>query len=111
MAKKGIDKLFRSLHELEEAISGAENAITNKGGTPPEELLDRINSYHSILGKQRKLADELREHMHAGRQDDVLRCVNLMNGLSGLIRSDAKEILDILATGQKAVPDAETYLC
>jgi hypothetical protein len=56
-------------------------------------MLERITSYEEILKKQRTLADELCRFATIGDWQEVSRHVQLINGLSAMIRDDAKEIL------------------
>ena len=65
----------------------------------PSEVLKRVEQYSDIVSKQRSLAYALREHLEAKNWDEVSRHVKLINGLSGMIRDDAQDILRA-ASGQ-----------
>ncbi len=91
-----IRRLFQSFTELEAAISSARQTLA----TQPEKaegLVERLDSYGGILSKQRKLAEELCALMTEGKWDEVTRHVGLINGLSSLIRDDARAILSSLS--------------
>lgn len=91
-----IERLFSSFAELEQAITSARAALAKKGEIP-RQVLDHLNSYDGILSKQRNLANALQEHMQHGNWDEVSRHVSLINGLSAMIRDDARAILSSLA--------------
>ncbi len=91
-----IDRLFSSFTELETAINSAKTTLAKKQSIPPE-ITQRINSYDGILAKQRNLATSLCEHIDCGNWDEVSRHVGLINGLSSLIRDDARAILGALS--------------
>jgi hypothetical protein len=90
-----IDKLFTSFEELEVAIEGAKTTLAKRQSISPE-ILARLNSYDGILLKQRNLAKELCLHLNQGNWDEVSRYVSLINGLSAMIRDDARAILSQL---------------
>lgn len=91
-----INRLFKSFEELDTAISSAKKTLAAKEHVP-EEVVERLNSYDGILEKQKGLAQELCEHIDAGDWDQVARHVGLINGLSAMIRDDARAILSSLA--------------
>lgn len=91
-----IERLFASFNDLEKAIGSAKATLASKESIPPE-VVKRLNSYDSILAKQRGLAQSLCSHINAGNWDEVTRHVTLINGLSAMIRDDARAILSSLA--------------
>lgn len=90
--KVTIQKLLNSFDELERAIFAAKQTFEAKA-IAPDGILERIQNYESILNKQRSLADELCRHATLGDWQEVNRHVQLINGLSAMIRDDAKEVL------------------
>jgi hypothetical protein len=90
-----IQKLFQSFTELEDAIGSAKCTLAKRGEIPAE-IMERLNSYDGILLKQRNLAHELCTHINQGDWDEVSRHVGLINGLSAMIRDDAKAILSLI---------------
>lgn len=90
-----IERLFISFSELEVAIASAKRTLSKKDSVP-KEVVERLNSYDDILSKQRNLALDLRKHIEIGDWDEVNRHVNLINGLSSMIRDDARAILTSL---------------
>ena len=91
-----IDRLFQSFEDLEKAIGGARKTLEERDGIPPE-VVERLNSYDNILEKQRNLAQSLCDSIKDGDWDEVSRQVGLINGLSAMIRDDARAILSSLA--------------
>jgi hypothetical protein len=105
-----INRLFESFNELERAIASARQTLEQKS-EPPKDLLARIGTYEQILDKQRSLATALCGHSSLGNWGEVSRHIKLINGLSAMIRDDAREIL----SGDKPVmneePAVERLLC
>lgn len=91
-----IERLFTSFSDLEDSINNAKITLAAKGEIPSH-VVERLSSYDSILGKQRRLALQLAKHMSDGNWDEVARHVGLINGLSSMIRDDARSILSSLA--------------
>ena len=87
-----IDRLYTSLSSLERSIQSARTTIERRGGVSVE-IQSRLSSYDEILAKQRTQADALVEAMARGAWDEVGRLVEIINGLSGMIRDDARAIL------------------
>ena len=106
-----IDRLFSSFSELETAIDSAKSTLAKKQSIPAE-IMERLNSYDGILAKQRALATSLCEHINRGDWDEVSRHVGLINGLSSLIRDDARAILGALAlNSDQSSEDEITNFC
>ena len=105
-----VEKLFTSFTDLEVAIENAKTTL-QKRGTVPEEVFERLGSYDSILSKQRRLATALCEHIHAGNWDEVNRHVSLINGLSSLIRDDARAILTSLSLNTDHGQEEDLNFC
>lgn len=104
-----IERLFASFGELEKAISSARATLSTKESVP-EEIVKRLDSYDGILEKQRNLAQQLCEHINNGNWDEVSRHVGLINGLSAMIRDDARLILSSLSTNN-SVDEDEMNFC
>ncbi len=92
MKQQVIKRLFESFNELERAIASARTTLRTKKD-PPAELLERIESYEEILEKQRTLGNALCAHVSLENWSEVSRHIQLINGLSGMIRDDAREVL------------------
>ncbi|MCB0317929.1 MAG: hypothetical protein KDD56_04175 [Bdellovibrionales bacterium] len=105
-----IERLFSSFTELETAIKGAKQTLEEKNSVPTE-VIERLSSYDDILEKQRVMATKLCDHINKGEWDEVGRQVNLINGLSQLIRDDARAILKSIATGDKLSDTEKTNYC
>ena len=106
-----IERLFASFVDLEQAIHSAKATLSTKASVP-REVFDRLNSYDGILMKQRMLANELRCHMDRGNWNEVTRHVNIINGLSAMIRDDARAILSSLSLNSDAgQPEDTNHYC
>jgi len=106
-----IDRLFSSFTELEKAITSARCTL-EKRESIPEELVKRLRSYDGILLKQRALATKLCDHVNKNEWDEVTRHVSLINGLSAMIRDDARSILSALSANPDAADaDDEMTIC
>lgn len=101
-----VSRLFASFTDLESAIESAKKTLAQKEAIP-EEIVKRLNSYDTILTKQRVLATSLCEEMARGNWDEVSRLVGLINGLSSMIRDDARAILSSLALNSDNAPVEE----
>ena len=105
-----IERLYASFTDLESAIESAKNTLAQKASAP-EEVIKRLDSYGGILAKQRTLASQLCEHIKNSEWDEVTRMVSLINGLSAMIRDDARAILTSLAVNSDPKTDEEVTIC
>lgn len=101
-----IDRLFSSFTDLEKAIDSAKVTLAKKESVPAE-IMTRLKSYDTILAKQRELASTLCDHINKGNWDEVSRHVGLINGLSAMIRDDARAILSSLSLNSDPQQDDE----
>lgn len=102
-----IERLFASFSELEQAITKARGTLKTRESIP-ETVVKRLESYDTILAKQRSLAVALCESIAKKDWDEVTRHVSLINGLSAMIRDDARAILEAISTQSDGLTDAET---
>jgi hypothetical protein len=106
-----IERLFSSFTDLEKAIHSARSTLEQRESISPQ-VLERLRSYDDILGKQKKLAETLCGHIKDGNWDEVTRHVGLINGLSAMIRDDARAILTSLALNNDRVEaEEEMVVC
>lgn len=107
-----VERLFSSFNDLEKAITSAKRTLASKQSISPE-IIERLNSYDGILEKQKNLAKSLCTHISSGNWDEVSRHVGLINGLSAMIRDDARAILSSLAlnSDQKDSLEEEPIIC
>lgn len=106
-----IERLFSSFTDLEKAIHSARATLEQRESVP-DEVLARLRSYDDILSKQRGLAETLCAHIRGGNWSEVTRHVSLINGLSAMIRDDARAILSSLAlNSDRAETDGEITVC
>lgn len=87
-----IQRLMASFTSLEQAIVQAKQTLMNKPNVCPS-IIQRLNSYDEVMAKQKELANNLSVLLIRQDWGEVVRHVNLINGLSAMIRDDAREIL------------------
>ena len=102
-----IERLFASFTELESAITKARGTLKTRESVP-EGVVRRLESYDTILAKQRSLAVALCESIAQKNWDEVNRHVTLINGLSAMIRDDAKAILEALSSTAEGATDTDS---
>ena len=102
-----IERLFASFTELETAINKARNTFNSRPSIPAS-VVKRLESYDSILAKQRALAVSLCEAISRKNWDEVNRNVTLINGLSAMIRDDARAILAAVSSPEETAAGDES---
>ncbi len=106
-----VARLVKSFADLENAIEAARTNLINLDNVPAE-VIARLDSYHSIIDKQRELTKNLKELVCSGNVSEVGRHISLINGLSGMIIDDAKGILSGLSGDDSLLPEEEQeYIC
>lgn len=105
-----IGRLFASFTDLERAIESAKQTLAARREVRAD-ILERLQSYDGILAKQRTLANELCAYMENGQWERVARHVTLINGLSAMIRDDARAILSSLSEPEQAPAEEEQVVC
>ena len=90
-----IERLRKSFDELDRAIQTAKRTLYQRSSVPIE-VMDRVDNYEEILLKQRSLALDLETHLKNESWIEVSRHIQLINGLSSMIRDDARDILAYL---------------
>lgn len=90
-----VNRLLESFTELESAILTAKKTLESKQSVP-QEVIDRIDTYQQMLEKQRVLASAMSTFVEQGNWPEVSRHIKLINGLSEMIRDDAREIVGSL---------------
>ena len=87
-----IKKLLQSINELESAIAKAKISFADRPGG--DAVIERIKHYEDMLRKQKSLTTTLCGYAVQGNWNEVNRHVKLINGLSLMIRDDARELLN-----------------
>lgn len=87
-----IEQLFSSMNGLGAAIKSAREKLALRSGIVPG-IVERLDSYDSILDKQRDLAVQLCRHLNSGDVAEVERLVALINGLSRFVSEDVRDVL------------------
>ncbi len=92
MSEVLVNKLLESFDELERCITRTREKLSEKTDVSPD-IMARVEQYSGIVVKQRGLASDLRKFLQQENWEEVTRHVRLINGLSGMIRDDARAIL------------------
>ena len=87
-----VNKLLESFEELDNCIAVTKEVLDRKASVPAD-VVERVDQYSEIVAKQRSLTFQLRKHIDGQDWFQVARHVRLINGLSSMIREDAKAIL------------------
>jgi hypothetical protein len=80
------------MNGLGAAIKSAREKLIQRSGVAPS-IMERLDSYDSILVKQRDLATQLCRHLQSGEIAEIERLVTLINGLSRFVSEDVREVL------------------
>lgn len=92
MSEQLVGKLLESFEELDRCINHTRGVLSQKQGIS-EDVLSRVEQYAQIVNKQKTLASELKNYIELQNWEQVTRHVRLINGLSSMIRDDARAIL------------------
>jgi hypothetical protein len=98
------DSLFASMKQLKSSIDEAMYNMTEMYGQNHYAIV-RLRSYYPALDKQLEYAVELDRMMSQGDYDAAMALIAKIQGISEMIRSDAKSILNSLNTGKEILPD------
>ena len=93
MSQRLVEKLMASFEELEKSIELTSGSLRKKSGVPVH-IMQHVEQYKRIVGKQRALAKQLEVHIERQDWKEVSRHVKLINGLSSMIRDDAQALLN-----------------
>lgn len=97
-----VEKLLTSFDELDDCISVTKQVLNRKADVPSD-VIKRVDQYTDIVNRQRDLADKLKQHIEDQNWIEVSRHVKLINGLSAMIREDARAILTNSISANTAV--------
>ena len=87
-----IVRLKTSIDYLEESIKDALRAFKSRGAS--SDKLNRLNEYFKLVEAQRGYIAELEAKISNHELDDLSRLVSLINGVSTMIKEDARSLLD-----------------
>lgn len=87
-----VNKLKVEFATLRSVIANAKGTLAAKPNCPPD-VLDRLNSYTEMVGKQEAMIPELEQAIKQGNAEGTALFVQKINGLSNFIREDARDIL------------------
>ena len=105
-----VARLLQSFSDLERAIEGAKSNLRQNSKIPGS-VHERLESYSSILDRQRELAQVLESYVSAGNLTEVTRHISLINGLSGMIIDDARGLLAGISGQFDLAENDESHFC
>lgn len=101
------DNLLETIRQLKSSIDDALGTMTDMYGADHYAIV-RLRSYYPALDKQLEYANELDRMMEQGNNTASLELIAKIQGISELIRHDARSILNSLNTGKEILPDTNT---
>jgi hypothetical protein len=105
-----IKRIFESFRQLDHALNIARKSL-DRCEEPPQDLLSRISAYEDILEKQRNLATAMCGYASLENWEEVHRHIKLINGLSAMIRDDAREAATVKQHEAGVASDEPAMLC
>ena len=109
MSHKIVERLNKSLDELERSVKDTRAILIKKEGLPGY-VLEHVDQYFAVLEKQRALAVKLESYLDKNDFDQVTRHVRLINGLSTMIKEDAQSLIDEANNNSKRLINS-TQVC
>jgi len=91
-----LRRLSQAITQLEEAVWAAKETIESKPEYPIE-AIERLDHYLNIVAQQRYSLLTISDLIDQGDFESLTQEVSKVNGLSAMIREDAKELLGVLA--------------
>ena len=85
-------KLVAAFDDLDLCIARTRETLSKRNDVPSF-VVERFVEYKEIIIKQRKLADELRNHIEIENWDEVGQVIKVLNGLSIMIKDDAEALM------------------
>ena len=98
------DVLFRlkeSIDLLESSVVAAKNTLASKYGAEHPCVL-RLDSYGDAILGQRNFIVELQDALNNQNLDEVFRLTQLINGISHMIKEDARSLVESMYNGDNA---------
>lgn len=97
-----LKRLSQAITELEEAVYAAKDVIENKPEYPMA-AIERLDHYLTIVEQQRGCLLAISDLMDEKNFEALTLEVQKINGLSAMIRDDARELLGVLANPELKV--------
>jgi hypothetical protein len=91
-----LKRLSQAISQLEDAVFAAKDTIENKPEYPLA-AIERLDHYLAIVAQQRSTLLTISDLIDAGKMEELTIEVQKVNGMSEMIRDDARELLGVLA--------------
>jgi len=101
-----IARLSKSIDELEHSIIQATEALSLKFGENHSTTI-RLNEYNKAIQNQRKQIEKLTEAIQNNNFEEISRGVSIINGLSHMIKEDAKGLVESMFSENTSVIDKD----
>lgn len=100
-----VEQLFVSIESLRAAVTKARENLSFVADdlVDKDSILNHFSDYEEILNKQEKFAHELITELKNNNLEGIHRYCRLINGMSVMIRDDAKEIAKFLNNSELEV--------
>lgn len=101
-SKHNFKRLFNSFERLEQSIAAAREVVLEQGQDSKGNLIARLEEYEKVVASQRSYAENMCRHAARKEWYEVSRHIKIINGLSRMIRDDAREAIsgvDLQARG------------
>ena len=100
------EELLTSIKQLRYSIDDAmHNMIKMYGEEHP--VIHRLQSYYPALDKQLEYANQLSVLLIENKPDEYMCLIAKIQGISDMIKIDAKSLLNSLTTGKDLLPETE----
>lgn len=90
-----IEKLNQSVDSLEYSIHTAAKSIVSKYGED-HTASKRLQQYSSAINSQRSYIENLNQAVQNNNLDETYRLIQIINGISTLIKDDARALVECL---------------
>ncbi|MGI6681190.1 MAG: hypothetical protein ACOX3T_06905 [Bdellovibrionota bacterium] len=108
-----LDSLLNSINNLENAISAAEDKLS--AGKKIHKYTSRFDSYRRICDMQRRFSEEVFYLKAINNTSEIIRKVELINGLSAMILDDLKSLFiqyeNLKNKSKQSFYEHSTYEC
>ena len=100
-----LNKLLSALEGVQNSITFAKQLVSHNNGVPAS-VIERLDHYSELVGKQIVLTGELLEKVSIGDHSEVFRHAKLINSLTVMILED---ITGLLAEGGTGINPNTAY--
>lgn len=100
------NELFSSIRQLRTSIDDAMHNMSKMYGED-HPAIKRLESYYPALDKQLEYAQQLHPLLMEKKHDEYMSLIAKIQGISDMIKIDAKSLLNSLTTGKELLPETQ----